>query len=398
MDISLWKAWTATVFSKLAKNRQGVSSVLFYGYYALLVLAKGLGYSNGGFFYNMFFYVAAILWLVKMILTDYTLREIIWIAVFLLISLWMYVKLGELTGILLWMTVVGLKNCNFEILMKLTMVVRGLAVAVVIAFSAVGLLAQNSIEIEDNDFALRYVYGFAYGKQNLLFLSGFLTVVAILYVFYDRLNLLWLFGTLIPMVVLYELTYCRTGILLFGLLWIMIAWEKFVKWKGHHRIYRWVYVLAFLISLLATVFYRPGNLTMQKINHLFNGRIEITNTYYSTIGFSLFPRDISVFSFNLNRIIDNLYMSLSLTSGLVIGGIFVILMTGACFALCRKKCYRALIFMVIFAMYAILEEFPLNPSMNPFIMLLAVLLYRDTFVLRETTNVDERSEKAMRTV
>jgi hypothetical protein len=38
--------------------------------------------------------------------------------------------------------------------------------------------------------------------------------------------------------------------------------------------------------------------------------------------------------------------------------------------------------MVIFAIYAVLEEFPLNPSMNPFILLLGVLLYREKFLLR----------------
>jgi hypothetical protein len=294
----------------------------------------------------------------------------------------MYAKLGELTGILLLMTVAGTKNCNFEVLMKINMVVLGLSVAVVTACSAVGLLEQSQIIIFDNKYMLRYVYGSAYGKQNLLFLSGFLAIVAILYVFYDRLNILWLFGTVIPMLVLYELTYCRTGILLFGLLWVMIGWEKFTKWKGYHHLYSLAYVFGFAISLLATVFYSPGNLGMQKINHLFNGRIDISHSYFATVGFSLFPRDVSIFSFNLNRIIDNLYMSLAITSGLVIAVLFVVLMTGTSRVLCKKRCYREMIFMVIFAIYAVLEEFPMNPSMNPFIMLLGVLLYRDKFLLR----------------
>jgi hypothetical protein len=381
MDISLWKAWTATVFSKLTENRQKIGCVLFYGYYVLLVLAKGLGYSSGSPFYNMFFCVAAVFWLGKMLLTDYSLREIVWIAVFLLISLWMYAKLGELTGILLLMTVAGTKNCNFEVIMKLTMVVWGLSVAVVIACSAVGILEQTPLLISDNNYLPRYVYGFAYGKQNLLFLSGFLTVTAILYVYFDRLNVLWLLGTMIPMMFLYELTYCRTGILLFGLLWVMIGWEKITKWKGYHHIYSLAYVIGFAISLLATVFYSPGNLGMQKINHLFNGRIDIAHAYFGTVGFSLFPRDVSIFSFNLNRIIDNLYMSLAITSGLVVAVLFVFLMTKTSRLLCKKNCYRELIFMVIFAIYAVLEEFPLNPSMNSFILLLGVLLYRDKFVL-----------------
>jgi hypothetical protein len=364
----------ATAFSKLAENRQQIGCVLFYGYYGLLVLAKGLGYSNGSFFYNMFFYVAAVLWLGKMLLTDYSLREIVWIALLLLICLWMYVKIGELTGILLLMTVAGIKNCNFEVLMKITMVVWGLSVAVVTACSAVGLLAQSVIEISDSNYALRYVYGFVYGKQNLLFLSGFLTITAILYVYFDRLNILWMLGTMIPMLVLYELTYCRTGILLFVLLWGMIGWEKITKWKGYHHIYSLAYVFGFVISLLATVFYRPGHVGMQKINHLFNGRIDIAHTYFSTVGFSLFPRNVSIFRFNLNRIIDNLYMSLAITSGLAIAVLFVALMTRTSRVLCKKKCYKEMIFMVIFAIYAVLEEFPLNPSMNPFVMLLGVLL------------------------
>jgi hypothetical protein len=184
------------------------------------------------------------------------------------------------------------------------------------------------------------------------------------------------------MLFLYELTYCRTGILLFGLLWGMIGWEKFTKWKGYHHIYSLAYVFGFVISLLATVFYRPGNTKMQKINHLFNGRIDIAHSYFSGVGFSLFPRDVSIFSFNLNRIIDNLYMSLAITSGLGVAVLFVVLMTKTSRVLIKKRCYRELIFMVIFAIYAVLEEFPMNPSMNPFIMLLGLLLYRDKFLLR----------------
>ena len=87
----------ATVFSKLAENRQRIGCVLFYGYYALIVMAKGLGYSNGSFFYQLFFFTGVILWLGKMLITDYSLREIVTIVVYLMIALWMYVKLGELT-------------------------------------------------------------------------------------------------------------------------------------------------------------------------------------------------------------------------------------------------------------------------------------------------------------
>ena len=187
MDITLWKAWMATVFSKLVENRQRIACVLFYGYYAFLVMEKGLGYSNGSFFYQLLFFTGVVLWLGKMLLTDYSLREIVTIAIFLAIALWMYAKLGELTGILLLMTIAGLKNCNFEILMKITMVIRVFTSAVVIAFSAVGLLPQNAIGILEQDYSFRYVYGFDYGKHNLLFLSGFLTVVAMLYVYYDKL-------------------------------------------------------------------------------------------------------------------------------------------------------------------------------------------------------------------
>lgn len=382
MDITLWKAWMATVFSKLVENRQRIACVLFYGYYAFLVMAKGLGYSNGSFFYQLLFFTGVVLWLGKMLLTDYSLREIVTIAIFLAIALWMYAKLGELTGILLLMTIAGLKNCNFVILMKITMVIRVFTSAVVIAFSAVGLLPQNAIGILEQDYSFRYVYGFDYGKHNLLFLSGFLTVVAMLYVYYDKLNMYWFVGTLIPMVILYKLTYCRTGILLFVLMWLMIGWDKLCKWKGLNRLYCLAYVFGFCTSFLATVIYRPGHLGMQKINHIFNGRISIANTYFRTVGFSLLPRDISIFSFNLNRIIDNLYMSLAITSGLLIALLFVYLITKTSYKLLLGKNNKELLFLVIFAIYAILEEFPLNPSMNPFIMLLAIPLYRDKFILR----------------
>jgi hypothetical protein len=379
------RPWINILYTKFTQNKSRIEEISFYGFYALLILAKSLGYSSGHFFYKICFAVGVVFWTVKVFCTRYTLREILWILVFAVIVGLMYLKLGELTGILLLMGIIGMKNCNFSRIMHITLWCRLFTILVMAATAAVGLQDMQPTTINDQSYALRQAYAFGFDKQNLLFLSGFLAVVAFLYVEYERLNLLCFLGTLVPMIALFELTYCRTGIVLYFGLWLLIVVDKSMKSRRYCRIYCFAYLFGALASLAATVLYNGSSQIMQKINHLFNGRLEIVSTYYNTVGFSLFPRDISVFSFYLNRIIDNLYMSLFLTSGLVIGSIFVVLMTCCSWKLYQYNCRRELIFMVIFAMYAMLEEFPLNPSMNPFVLLTGVLLYKNKMVIREKT-------------
>lgn len=383
MGINILQQWINILFTRFSKNKVAIAEISFYGFYALLVLVKSLGYNSGHFIYKLSFIIGIFFWVIKVFCTRYSLREILWILLFSIIAGGMYLKLGELTGILLLMCIIGVKNCCFHKLVSITLWCRFFSILVLTGTAAIGLQDRQATIIYDQSFAQRYAYAFGFGKHNLFFLSAFLVILTFLYVEYEHINMWYFIGTLVPMVIVFKLTYCRTGFILFFVLWIMIFIDRKLHVRSVYRVYCFSYLIGGIISLTATILYDGQNLFMQKINHIFNGRLEIMSTYYNNVGIVLFPRNIETFSFYLNRIIDNLYMSLIITSGIIIGTVFVILMTRCSLALYKQNMGKELIFMVIFAMYAMLEEFPLNPSMNPFILLLGVLLYKERFCIRE---------------
>ena len=75
------------------------------------------------------------------------------------------------------------------------------------------------------------------------------------------------------------------------------------------------------------------------------------------------------------EIVDNLYVTIYLYSGVVMLILYVL----GVFALLRKLYQKRydieLILVAILAVYAFMEEFPLNPTVNPFAVMLAWIIF-----------------------
>ncbi len=75
-------------------------------------------------------------------------------------------------------------------------------------------------------------------------------------------------------------------------------------------------------------------------------------------------------------------MATLISCGAVITLMFVYWATKSQWKLYREKNYREIIFFTIFAIYAVLEQSPMNPILNPFILLTANLVYKE-YQIRE---------------
>lgn len=75
-------------------------------------------------------------------------------------------------------------------------------------------------------------------------------------------------------------------------------------------------------------------------------------------------------------------MYLFISCGAVITHAVCLLGNKSQWKLYREKNYREIIFFTIFAIYAVLEQSPMNPILNPFILLTANLIYKE-YQIRE---------------
>lgn len=364
----------------LKENREQlvyVGELGFVAYYGIMVIIKTFGYVS----YEPFFKIAFLLALaglgVKVLTTRYTMREFLLLYLLLAVSAVCWLRVGEKNIMFITLTLWGMKNVSFRDLMRATLWIRVLGTALMIALAAAGILDAQPSNDMATDYSEFTVYAFGYIKSNAAFYMIFILIVLFLYVSYDNLKL-WHF--ILSVVVCYagfKATYCRTGAIVFAGMWALIVLDKLSKNKKYYKLISWNVVVLFALSFLATVIYRKDSAILFKINRIFNGRIEITNNYYKAYGTTLFPKTADIF-WNMNyTTMDNFYMYLFISCGAIVALGFVIIAARAQLKLYREGNYREILFFTVFVVYAMLEQSPFNPILNPFILLMGNLVYRD---------------------
>lgn len=360
-----------------------VGIIAFYGYFAVNILMKAFCYDHGDQVYKVFFAFGMSFLAIKIFTTKYTLREVIWVAILVGLGLGLAIITKQNTWLLLFATIVGIKNCKFEILIKIAVYIRTFSLFVLTAGSFIGFFDIGQKMIPDANYVEIPVYDFAMKEPNTAFLAVFLALTLLLYYNYEKLNIWWFIGTSIVAVVFFEFTYCRTGIAVFFFCWVLIVFEKCVKNKRIKFVLALSVPIGALFSLFMMVFFNAGNSVMSLINRMVTSRVSIMNGYYLDQGISLFPRVQEYFYASYHGLIDNTYMFVLIYCGAIIALFFFGLVSYTLIKLYKMGCYKELIIIACMALYGILEQFIMNAFMNPFILLCGILLYPDFLDERE---------------
>lgn len=356
-------------------NWEAVGIAAYYGYFAINVLMKAFAYDHGDGIYKYFFLFAMIFLAVKVVTTRYTLREIIWAAVLAGLGLGLSIITKQNTWLLLFATIIGMKNCKFDMLVKLTVYIRVFSLIVLVIGSTFGVYDIGFKTTPDTSYVEVPVYSFAMNEPNTAFLAVFLTLAVLLYYNYEKLNKWWFIGTSAVALLFYEFTFCRTGIAVFFFCWALIILEKCIKSDKVKFILALSVPVGAVFSLCTMVLYNGGNSFMALINHLVSGRIYIMNGYYIDQGISLIPRTQEFFYASYHGLIDNTYMFVFLYCGVIVALFFFALVCLTLLRLYRQGHYKELVMIASMALYGVLEQFVMNGFMNPFILLCGILLY-----------------------
>lgn len=357
------------------RDWEAVGELSFYAYFAINILMKAFSYDHGDNIYKCFFYTAIIFWLIKLLTTRYTLREVFWIALLLSVGVMLSVVTRQNMWLLSIMTVIGMKNCRFWLLVQLAVSIRTLSLIVLTVGAAAGIYDIGLQTTLDSEYVETKVYGFAMGEPNTAYLTVFLALVLLLYYYYDRLNIIWFVGTSAVALFFYKFTLCRTGVLVFFFCWALILFEKWVKWRKAMAVLALSVPVGGIFSLVMMLLYDGENAVMSQINHLVSGRIYIMNTYFKDQGISLFPRTQEVFYTSYHGLIDNSYMFVFLYGGVLVALFFFWIICLTLYRLYRNGFYKELVMTGTMALYGVLEQFVLNGFMNIFLLLCGILLY-----------------------
>lgn len=354
----------------------------FFAYYTIMVIIKAFGYVSYEMIFKVSFALALCCLALKVFTTKYTMREFLILYLLLAVSAVCWIRVGEKNIMFITLTLWGMKDFSFQELMKGTVWVRLAGTLLMVLLACIGILDMQPKLDMATDYSEFWVYAFGYIKSNAAFYMFFLIIVLFIYIYYEKLNV-WHFVVSVALCYWsFKVTYCRTGAIVFVGMWALIIFDKICKNKKYYKLMSYNVAGLFALSFLAMSFYQKANPLWFKINRIFNGRIEIMNNYHKAYGISLFPKTADIF-WNMNyTTVDNFYMYLFISCGAIVALLFVLFATKAQLKLYEDGYYKEILFFTVFAVYAMLEQSPFNPILNPFILMMGNLVYRN-FVIKE---------------
>lgn len=376
--------------NRITAGQYGVISMTMY--YGVMTASKALGMDSSNSLYYVMFGIACIMLLFKYCVTQYTVRQIALDVLLGCIGIVCFVISHDMTLLLLAMTVAGLKDCNFRELACTAFYVRLAITSFMVIASFLGIFDQGETAQTTTSFQDITVYNFGYSTANNAYINIFVLMALFLYIRYDRINWKYFIGTSVIAMLMYTFTNSRTGTLLFFAVWFFIFCEKFLLARKGRYVFFWLMAASTLIcavfSYAATSMFNPdGGYWSEYINRIFSGRLNITHKYHEALSVSLIPRTSAVMDAHRGfGFIDNSYMSVYFHDGLIVALIVLVLICISNYSLFKKHCYKELVFIASFSVYAMMEEFPLNPVVNPFIMLTAVVIYKASFSIERPGN------------
>lgn len=385
---------------KAIKNRN--ARMAYYIYFLTMVGLKALGFSSNNKAFMIIFLISLAFLAVKIIYTEYEPMELAVVISLVLLSTIGFFRAKEQTYFLAAISIAGMKGINFRDLCRKTFWVHLICSFIAVVGSMMGYFQDNIQVINEITGEAYHTYG--YSDFNVLFVNMFIIAALYIYIHYEKLGLKEFILTNILMYWTYDASHSRTGYLLFFGMWFLIALDKFILKENAKKKLYFLYTVApfvmvalsFILPYLYEIFEKTK--IMYEINHALTGRIFIMNYYLKLYPFTFFG---NTYEFWLNNageileIVDNLYVTIYLYSGVVM---LIIYVMGA-FCLLRKlysKRYDIeLILFAILCVYAFMEEFPLNPTVNPFAVLLAWVIFDGNLVrgddFEESCNNNEHS-------
>lgn len=362
------------------------SDVFYYFSFLSLVFAKSLGFYSGNTEYRIIMVFSMLCLGIKLVLTKYTVKEIVVMVAIALYAVFIYLKTGYITFTITVVTLLGAKNIDVYDLMKKVLFVRLICMTVLISASTAGIVG-NFVKDQYDD-GLTYSFGFQ--NPNDFMVNVFVNVALIFYLNYKKLNVLYFLLSAYAFYAVYCVTKSMTGMMLGVFLLVVFLFLKIFDRLGNvgNKIKQiisaavvptslWCFIGTFIVSAVFDV----NNRFMFTLDQLVSGRLKIQHQYWLNYGFSLLGKDISRGAARWdgvqinNGFLDSNYWCSFYKYGFVSVMIFIVFLVAASWYFHKKKDYNVVIIINTLCIYGLMEDFLISSIVNPFLLLAVYAVY-----------------------
>ena len=362
------------------------SDVFYYFSFLSLVFAKSLGFYSGNTEYRIIMVFSMLCLGIKLVLTKYTVKEIVVMAAIALYAVFIYLKTGYITFTITVVTLLGAKNIDVYDLMKKVLFVRLICMIVLISASTAGIVG-NFVKDQYDD-GLTYSFGFQ--NPNDFMVNVFVNVALIFYLNYKKLNVLYFLLSAYAFYAVYCVTKSMTGMMLGVFLLVVFLFLKIFDRLGNggNKIKQIISaavvptsLCCFIGTFIVSAVFDVNNRFMFTLDQLVSGRLKIQHQYWLNYGFSLLGKDISRGAARWdgvqinNGFLDSNYWCSFYKYGFVSVMIFIVFLVAASWYFHKKKDYNVVIIINTLCIYGLMEDFLISSIVNPFLLLAMYAVY-----------------------
>lgn len=338
-----------------------ISELYYYIFFSLLFFAKGIGLYDGQDIFKICLVVACGFVLCKFSLTEYSVKEIIFVGLLLLLGIHIYYHSGEKSALIYIFLMLGLKNVPIERIMKLGLIIWSASFGGLIVKSMLGI--GNDIVMAHEKFGIAILRrGLGYSHPNVLHVSYAVLVVLILYTIQDikkkkAAYVMTFIGNIC--VFLYSASYTGFMLVVFCILFELYFTYRPTPGKAEKVLIQLIFPFCVLFSLFAPILVNTDGFLFKILNKALNQRFYASRLYLQENPLTLFGQKIYA---SHTYALDSSYVTLFIYGGLVLFLLmcFAYIMTIA--GNVKNGNGKALSVLLSFAVAGVIEPFLFNFS------------------------------------
>ena len=264
-------------------------------------------------------------------------------------------------------------------IIKLTVLIQGIALAVVIGLSQIGVLEDYIFGKETG--RLRHGLGFSWTTTGAILYFYFL--LGFVFLKKEKFNFIQAFILEIINIVLFVLTNSRMSFALSSLFLLYFALKgtrhknsEDTKHLKREKIWLLAPILFCLLAILSAKYYTPANPFLKGINKIVSNRLQLGYDAIQRYGFTLFGQQIKWVGFDINKpslneihlynYVDSSYLQIALEYGLLFIIVVVGIYTYGIYESIKDHDSYLLAIYLIILFFSLVEPRLMNLAFNPF--------------------------------
>ncbi len=375
------------------------SEGMFYAFYCVLTIVKGMGLYEGMLLYDVGLIAAFFCLFLKLIAEQYEKREFAFVIVSLALGVLTWQISGKMGALFNLALLVGMKGIRRERLFRLSAVLWSGLFSLQCFLSLSGIRSQQIFRIHRKlgTYIVRWSMGFTH--PNVLHITYFVLIAFIMYVWKPKgrsllhWSLLLMAGNLV--VFAYSVSY--TGVALVAIYLICnLVLLMLERAGGGDGIKKTAKMIAYLLPIACILFSVIGPVVLkgkafELVNKALSTRFELSRTYLLGQGVHLLgTSNMEVVDATIT--VDSSYVYMLVHYGLIYFLIFSILLECAVVYYWKKMDFHAVAILLACAVSGITEQYMANTSFKNIAVLLVAAMVHEV-ISRQSLRVKEHSKR-----